>query len=401
METNLKVGFGSLIVWTIFICAISTSCKNDDFSKVANVLTIDYGGQVDAIESLGYYSLSDATLCLQQNLPGNPETTCGFNFYRVTYSTTNYDNNKIWVSGLLAVPDSKEIKGIVSYQHGTNTDRNYAPSKPTTDEGMPLASLFAGNGYILLAADYIGLGVSQEIPTYVHVSSTTNAVVDFIKIGSKIINELTAGKNSNLFLVGFSQGAAATAGVHRELEKNNPTGLTLKASACIAGPYNIKDISVKYGIACKSTLYLGYVAHSYSHIYGGDLSSIIKAEYVNLVSTWFDGSKSWQYVINASPAEPGDLYTQDMIDDINNGNNNWFTAAAEQNETYRWKPVAKIRLIYGTTDTDVSPQDAISAYAYMNSIGGNVELVNAGEYDHMQCCYYSLPEIQKWFNNTK
>ena len=37
----------------------------------------------------------------------------------------------------------------------------------------------------------------------------------------------------------------------------------------------------------------------------------------------------------------------------------------------------------------------------MKNSGGNVELVNSGDYDHTGSFLNSLPEIQKWFNNTK
>jgi len=55
----------------------------------------------------------------------------------------------------------------------------------------------------------------------------------------------------------------------------------------------------------------------------------------------------------------------------------------------------------GTKDVDVSPQDAISAYNDMKNLGGNVELINAGNYDHTASLIHSLPEIQRWFNNTR
>ena len=391
-----------IIFLTILLCTLITSCNKDNNIKVDKILNIDFGGQVNKIETLGYYSLSDAVTFLQlANIPNKTETTNGFYLYRITYKTKNYNNNDLWVSGLIAIPDCKEIKGLVSYQHGTIADRNYAPSKPSPDEGIGIASVFAGNGYILLAPDYIGLGISTEVPTYLHNSSTVNAAIDFIEIGAVVLNNFTSGKNSNLYLAGYSQGGSATAGIHRELEINNPTGLILKGSACVAGAFNLKDISLHYAIDNKSTFYLGYVANSYAKIYNQSLSTIIKNEYVDIIPTLFDGSKTADYILNALPTEPDELYTQSMLDDINNGNINWFTTALGQNETYMWKPNTKIRLFYGSKDKDVSPQDAISAYNYMINIGGNVEIINTGDFDHVGSLLNSLPEIQKWFNNTK
>ena len=288
----------------------------------------------------------------------------------------------------------------MSYQHGTTTERGEAPSKPST-EGIGISCLFAGNEYIVLIPDYIGLGISQEIPSYMHSQSTVKTVIDFLKTGFKIISSLTGEKNPNLYLLGFSQGGSVTAAVQRELEITNATGLTLKTSACIAGAYNLKDISINYAIANKCTMYLGYIANSYAHIYSQDLSSVIKNKYVNLIPGLYDGSKSVDFIEKALPKEPDSLYTQKMIADIKEGTNNWFTIALGQNETYSWKPITKLRLFYGTKDLDVSPEDAISAFTYMKISGGNVELINSGNYDHTGSLIHSLPGIQKWFNDTK
>ena len=394
----------------LLLSVVVFSCKKQDITKqdtikIEEIFSIDYAGQINKIEILGYYSVADAANFLQiANLNGRTEATTGFFMYRMTYKSKNFDNTDIWVSGLMAVPDNKNIKGVVSYQHGTNPDRNNVPSKPSLEEGIPISSVFAGNGYILLAPDYIGLGVSKEIPTYLHTTSTVNNIIDFIKIGSKTINYLTNGQNKNLYLAGFSQGGNATAGVHRALEANlginNNTNLILKASACVAGAYNLRNISAKYAINNESMLYLAYLANSYAKVYNQPLGSIIKDEYVNLLPSLFDGSKSVDFILRALPNTPNQLLRQNIIDEVLNrtNTNSWFGAALAENETYLWKPIAKTRLFYGTLDTDVSPEDAISAYNYMKSIGGNAQLVNIGNFNHVNTLLNSLPEIQKWFN---
>jgi hypothetical protein len=401
MKSGSKNSFAQIILAAVFICSIITSCKVADSYKNDNLSKIDFNGEVVKIETLGNYSRLKTYLILKlAKVPGTIETTCGFYLYRISYKTRNFNNDEILVSGLLAIPNSKNIKGIVSYQHGTTTERGEAPSKPST-EGIGISCLFAGNEYVVLIPDYIGLGISQEIPTYMHTQSTVKAVIDFLTTGNKIIRQLTEEKNPNLYLLGFSQGGSVTAAVQRELEINYTTGLTLKASACIAGAYNLNDISINYAIANKSIMYLGYIANSYSHIYSQDLSSVIKNEYVNLIPILYDGSKSVDFIEKTLPKDPDSLYTQKMIADFKAGNSNWFTIALGKNETYKWKPIARIRLFYGTKDVDVSPQDAISAYNYMKNSGGNVELINSGNYDHTGSLIHSLAEIQKWFNNTK
>ena len=68
--------------------------------------------------------------------PDKISITSGVELYRVSYFTKDENNRKTPVSGLLAFPRNKKIKGVVSYQHGTNSERMNAPSKPSEDEGL-------------------------------------------------------------------------------------------------------------------------------------------------------------------------------------------------------------------------------------------------------------------------
>ncbi|MEI7526936.1 MAG: hypothetical protein WCJ95_21490, partial [Mariniphaga sp.] len=53
--------------------------------------------------------------------PDKISITSGVELYRVSYFTKDENNRKTLVSGLLAFPRNKKIKGVVSYQHGTNS----------------------------------------------------------------------------------------------------------------------------------------------------------------------------------------------------------------------------------------------------------------------------------------
>lgn len=68
----------------------------------------------------------------------------GIELFKVSYFTKDEENKQILVSGLLAIPRNKKIKGVVSYQRGTNSERLNAPSKPSQDEGLGISAAFAG-----------------------------------------------------------------------------------------------------------------------------------------------------------------------------------------------------------------------------------------------------------------
>lgn len=364
---------------------------------------LNYNNQVTQIDFLGEYSALDAIQFLGLTDPNsNIQTTCDFTLYRFHYKTTNHQNSEVLVSGLMGIPKSETIKGMVSWQHGTNTYRPGSLSAPSPDEGIALASLFAGNNYLLIASDYIGLGISQEVHPYHHLPSTTNAIIDFIKIGEVVLNHLTNHSNQKLFLTGFSQGGSATAATHRVLEQNNPTQLQLIASAPIAGPYNLRNVSLPHTLTrhkLNSLVYLGYLSNAYATIYGIPLQDFIKEPYASNIPSWFDGTKDKTFMESNLPPKVTDLFLDDFYDELVNNIDNPFTLALEANESYQWIPINKLRFYYGDQDQDVIPQESIDAYHYMKNLGGNVEIINIGPYNHNQSILKALPHIQSWFNS--
>src|SRR5215469_6494184 len=80
-----------------------------------------------------------------------------FDCYRVLYPSTDANGHSIRLSGLLALPNGRAPRALVSFQHGTTSNRDLVPSNLSTD-GLAAAILFAGNGYAAIAPDYAGLG---------------------------------------------------------------------------------------------------------------------------------------------------------------------------------------------------------------------------------------------------
>jgi len=331
--------------------------------------------------------------------PDAIEITSGIELYRVSYFTADENNKEILVSGLLALPRNKKIKGMVSYHHGTNSERNNAPSRPSREEGLAIAAIFAGGGYLCLIPDYIGFGVSNEVHTYLHAETTVNAAVGLIKLGSGICSSLTGKETNDLFLVGVSQGGHTTAAVHRYLEQNPVKGLNLVASSSIAGAYNLREISIPYAIEKNSVFYLGFLANSYCHIYNRPVSSLVVAPYDTAVSKLFDGNHSYEQIKGRLPKTASGLFTGETLTAIVMGQKDWFTEKLEENRTDNWKPIAPFRIYYGSKDNDVSPNDALEAYNQMKQLGGNVQLVGVGDLNHLQTAYSALPKSRAYFDS--
>jgi len=391
---------------------------------IQEIMSLEYGDIVTKVEYLGEYGRADAVQFLGlavKDSPNNIKTSTGFVLFRFSYLTQTYGNLTVEASGLIGVPKKGRIKGLLSWQHGTNTYRPASISMPSPGEGIGINALFASNGFIVVAADYVGLGISEDIHPYYHWASTIPAIIDLIKIGGIILDYKTGGSNRGLFLAGFSQGAGASVATHRELERSQATNFLLKGTAAIAGAYDLDGVSFPYGVRnssseegnvvvnergeafgkgrIRSIIYMGYAANAYAHIYDQPISSMIRAPYDRRVRGWFDGTKDQRFYEQNLPRTAQELLQVSFLAALETGDTtHWAIQAMRENETYKWVPVQKLRFYFGAADLDVSPQDSKRAFHYMKKRGGNVELFNLGKYKHDEVILQALPLIQKWFD---
>ncbi len=390
--------FLSRLLLFLFLLQILNGCTSRINIRKVNRSTTSF--KSIHYESVGRYPEPVVKFFMKKlKSPEKITITSGIELFRVSYTTKDENDKSVMVSGLLAIPRNKKIKGVVSYQHGTNSERSEAPSKPSQDEGLGMAAIFAGGGYLTLIPDYIGFGVSTEVHTYLHAATTVNAVVDFLKIGSEICTSFTGKQTNNLFLVGISQGGHATAAVHRFLEQNPIQGLELIATSSIVGAYNLKEISIPYAVEYNNVFYLGYLANAYCHIYKKPLSSILVTPYDTVVSRLFNGNYGYRQIVNRLPKTADSLYTKEILSDLKTGKSDWFTEKLAENQTYDWKPKALFRMYYGSLDKDVSPKDATEAYAHMLKLGGNVQLIGLGNLSHVASAYAALPKTRAFIDS--
>ena len=115
-----------------------------------------------------------------------PQAANGVSLYKVLYTTMipEQGNRPTLASGLVAVPQTTQKKlPVVSYQHGTVFTRTAVPSRPEeSDETRIVTARLAGNGYVVIGADYIGKGDSTEPDSYMVRESTVQACMDMLSV---------------------------------------------------------------------------------------------------------------------------------------------------------------------------------------------------------------------------
>ena len=358
-------------------------------------------GSVIAVERLTGYNRLTLTGMLMVALPKQAPISDGVELFRLRYWSHN-DGKPVEASGLMALPfqvlGGHPPRGTAMYLHGTSPDRTSSPSAPGPQEGLLPAGLFAGGGYILLAPDYFGLGQSHAAPAYIHAPATAAAARDMIIAARRAVEAMELPFSPDLYLVGFSQGGHATAVVQRDLEAAPIPGVTVRAAAAISGAFDLAGVSVPYAFQHNHSLYLSYLAVSYAAQYHQPLGTLLRDKYANALPSLFDGNHSVDAIAAALPPDPRDLFRPEALADIQVNKPNWFTAGLEANAAYRWAPKAPLRLYYGDKDTDVSPRDSKNFQAFSAKLGGHIQLMPQGPYDHVGTALHAVPRARLWFD---
>jgi hypothetical protein len=178
--------------------------------------------------------------------------------YRVAYRTTipEQGNRPTVAYGLVAIP--RGVSGqipVVSYQHGTLWLKESAPSQAfswdvtstavvnygLTEQELYFSAYetrlnvaaFAGQGYAVVAADYIGIGNSVENDAFFVKQSGQQACLDMLAASERLLASKSLYR-SDLFLNGWSQGGIATVAFQEALEAR---GVSISGvSTSSAGP---------------------------------------------------------------------------------------------------------------------------------------------------------------------
>ncbi|QDF42080.2 alpha/beta fold hydrolase [Bradyrhizobium symbiodeficiens] len=325
--------------------------------------------------------------------------------YRVTYPSVvpERGNKPTVASGLLAIPeDSGTSFPMVSYQHGTVYGKQEVPSFPQqSPETQLMIAQFAGQGYVVVGADYFGLGTSSEPEGYMVKASHQQATYDMLIASRAVLDHLKL-TTTKLFLAGWSQGGFVTMAM---LEKLEQSGIKVDAAATASAPVDafvalngFLSFPRKNDASWVNSLFI-LTAFSFENYYGvpGLARSLIADAY-------YDVSRKAYTREPFNPADvPTDLHKLIRADYFDP---QFFAASAygrlvAQTQAYRWIVKSPVRNYYGETDEAISVGLGQLAMTYQRAIGsGNmaVEAVSTGSTSHRGTFATAVPKWKSWFD---
>ncbi len=339
-------------------------------------------------------------------VPVTPQT--GVKVYRLIYETVDAQGLRTQASGALCLPEPLPASGLplVSYQHGTVTEREDVPSRLNLEGFIGVA--MATSGYAAVLPDYLGLGDSPGVHPYHHAKSEATCVIDLLRAARRQCASNGVALSGKLFLTGYSHGGHATLAALREIESLHADEFPVTACAPGAGAYDLSGVSADDFLADKAKpnpYYLPYLLVGLQDVYAwaDSWSDLLVPPYDSEIPPLFDGRHGSGEINAKLPSKPVLILRPEVIDSLRNNPDDGLRAVLRENDLIDWTPRTPLRLYHCSGDQDVSPANMASALASFHERGATqVQALDPlPGADHGSCAQPALLAAKAWFDTLK
>ncbi len=374
----LKHLSGALLSVLVVISVVS-SCKKEDEKEykyfVSKESIVTYS--TEYINNLLNYAAG-----LYPELDDlKPFVSHSVDIYKIVYKTRINDKS-INASGLICVPSGEGEYPILSFQNGTNTVNDYAPSEYPGNPAYQFIEIIASMGYVIVIPDYPGFGESADIPhPYLVKEPTVRSIIDMLFAAREFdtgeLPDLTI--KNELYIMGYSQGGWATLALHKALEQDYKAEFNLKGSACGAGPYNLNLLFD--GMTSLSTypmpVYIGYIINAYSayNQFTNPVSDILNDPYASLLGNLYNGTLTSDEINNQLTTSIPALFTSEFLSGFESeAKYASVRTSLTENSIAAWNTSVPLLFTHGGGDTTVNPLTTETIYNGMIQAGTSPEI---------------------------
>ena len=346
----------------------------------------------------------------------SPSST-GFDSYKVTYCTDDAVlpgqsfARTTTVTGMVSVPRKSGPLPTVAYVHGTSVSFYDAPSNPNTFgdfsergesfEGPPSTAVFAGNGFIYIAPDYLGLGDST-VPRhrYFHAATEASAAIDLMAASQRVLADLNARQNGELFVFGFSQGGHAALALHRELERSR---VQVKGTAVVGGIFDLERwflVSLEKEDSIAQALYASYLLLAFDDIYDvfDSTADVFRRRYATIVEDLFDMRHYFDDVMFALPPPARELLKPSYYAQVTTDRDDPMRVRLRENAVDRWRPEAPVLVFHSPVDEEAPYDDALVSVERLRRRGATIAVRTLPGFDHVNSWIQALPQAVRFFH---
>jgi pimeloyl-ACP methyl ester carboxylesterase len=364
------------LVAALAACVLA-ACGGDDDDKSTQGTLIDSPVIVSTLTT-AQIDAATASSGLQA-LSGTAK--CGVKVVALNYHTRGPADEDTNASGALLVPTGagagcSAAAPLVAYAKGTDVEKPRTLADPADSETFLLIAMYAAQGYVVVATDYLGYAKSTfPYHPYLHADSEAVSVIDSIRAARNASTSVGATLSGKVMITGYSQGGHSSMAAHRAAERDDAAEINVVAGAHLAGPYNLSGSFKLTSAIAGYQFFVPFIVNSYQKVYGNvysDVSTVYKAPYASYITTllpsptlnyttlvttgpsagtfWLPGAAG------ETPAQARDLVFQSaFVTDSQTNNGNPLYLDAKKNDLLGWNPKSKLLLCGGAGDPTVPP----------------------------------------------
>jgi acetyl esterase/lipase len=176
------------------------------------------------------------------------EPLCSITVYKMRYETGGGRGEATDAGGVLMLPggDDQRCMGprpVLLYAHGTVLDRDFSMAR-LNGEARLVAAMFVAQGYIVVAPDYAGYGVSSlPYHPYLNAEQQAGDMVDALRAARTALPRLGARQSQKLYVTGYSQGGFVALATQRAMQDRYGDEFHVTATAGLSGPYALLQMA--------------------------------------------------------------------------------------------------------------------------------------------------------------
>ena len=306
---------------------------------------------------------------------------CDVKVVALNYHTIGPKGEQTNASAAMLVPVASATcpaggQPLLAYAPERDAQKSRSLANPADAETFLLAAMYAAQGYVVVATDYLGYAKSSfPYHPYLHADSEANSVIDSLRAARAAASAVSASLSGKVMFAGYSDGGHSSMAAQRAAERDNAAEFNIVASAHLAGPYNLSGMLQSSYVIAGYQVFVPYAVNAWQSIYGNvytDINTVYRMPYASYISTllpsptltfttlfsagpstgtfWLPGA------VGETPTQARDLVFQAaFITDLQTNNNGGFIADAKLNNTLGWNPKAKTLLCGGAGDPTVPP----------------------------------------------
>jgi predicted esterase len=333
---------------------------------------------------------------------------CDVDIRYVLYMTRDPAGEPATASTAVFVPsgtaaDCTGQRPVLLYAHGTTIEKGFNMADiVNNDEGSLMAAMFAAQGYIVVAPNYLGYDKSS-LTYHPYLNGEAQAVDMIDGLRAAKLHLTAAGSattpSSQLFLSGYSEGGHVALATQKVMERDYSSEFTVTASAPMSGPHNLTkfiaqinsgpDVCADLGssdvnctVNAGATLFTPLLLTGWQKSYGdlySSAASVYQSPYGAATETLLPTNSTVEELLTGGklPADStfrklfgtGGLIQETFRASYFTDANSGFKAAAARNTLLGWTPQAPMALCYSAADPTVYAYNSTDLQADMATRG--------------------------------